>query len=148
MNIHKMMRIFDKSIKYLLLPGYFQPTGTHSLINLINKRAKTFNVKVEASCRGRGIFLTRNYKHLDKNEHYVVQMYLHKPYPIDDLKFYLRIYLVLCCVNPMRAFIYKEGMVRFATEPYWSPAPSNIKNMCVHLTNYAINKNHEDYEAE
>ena len=108
--------------------------------NLINKRAKTFIVKPEASWQGRGIFLTRNYKNLDKNEHYVVQRYLHKPYLIDDLKFDLRIYVMLCCVNPMRAFIYKEGMVRFATEPYWSPTSSNMKNMYIHLTNYAINK--------
>mmetsp|Transcript_25004 Transcript_25004/g.28705 ORF Transcript_25004/g.28705 Transcript_25004/m.28705 type:complete len:375 (+) Transcript_25004:694-1818(+) len=71
---------------------------------------------------------------------------MHKPYLIDDLKFDLRIYVLLCGVNPLRAYIYKEGMVRFATEPYQSPNSSNLKNMYMHLTNYAINKNHEDYE--
>jgi len=37
-------------------------------------------------------------------------------------------------------------MARFAVEPYYSPTTSNLKNMYMHLTNYAINKNHEDYE--
>jgi len=65
------------------------------LSNSTNKRAKTFIVKPEASCQGRGIFLTRDYKQIDRNEHYVVQRYMHKPYLIDDLKFDLRIYVFL-----------------------------------------------------
>ena len=40
----------------------------------------------------------------------------------------------------MRAFIYKEGLARFATEKYKSPMGSNLNNLCMHLTNYAINK--------
>jgi len=35
----------------------------------------------------------------------------------------------------------RDGLVRFATEPYQKPGGSNLKNMCMHLTNYAINKN-------
>jgi tubulin polyglutamylase TTLL6/13 len=54
--------------------------------------------------------------------------------------------VLLVGVNPLRAFIYKEGMARFATEPYTSPTGNNLKNLYMHLTNYAINKNHEDYE--
>jgi tubulin polyglutamylase TTLL6/13 len=37
-------------------------------------------------------------------------------------------------------FIYKEGLARFATEEYHSPTGSNLNNLCMHLTNYAINK--------
>lgn len=40
----------------------------------------------------------------------------------------------------MRCFIYKEGLARFATEEYHSPMGSNLNNLCMHLTNYAINK--------
>ena len=35
------------------------------------KRAKTFIVKPEASCQGKGIFLTRSLNDIDPNEHYV-----------------------------------------------------------------------------
>jgi tubulin polyglutamylase TTLL6/13 len=145
-NLMKMCRVFDKEYK-IAPPTWLLPTDWNAFVDqFTKKRAKTFIVKPEASCQGRGIFLTRNYKNLDRNEHYVVQRYLHKPYLIDDLKFDLRIYVLLVGVNPLRAYIYKEGMARFATEPYCSPGGSNLKNLYMHLTNYAINKNHEDYE--
>ena len=70
----------------------------------------------------------------------MAQRYLHKPYLIDGLKFDLRIYVLVTGVNPLRCFIYKEGLARFATEPYHSPMVSNLNNLCMHLTNYAINK--------
>jgi tubulin polyglutamylase TTLL6/13 len=40
----------------------------------------------------------------------------------------------------MRIYIHEKGIARFATEPYVAPKPSNIDNMFIHLTNYAINK--------
>jgi len=75
-----------------------------------------------------------------QGEHYVAQRYLHKPYLIENLKFDLRIYVLVTGLNPLRAFIYKEGLARFATEQYHSPQGSNLNNLCMHLTNYAINK--------
>jgi tubulin polyglutamylase TTLL6/13 len=40
----------------------------------------------------------------------------------------------------MRIYIHEKGIARFATEAYIAPRPSNIDNMFIHLTNYAINK--------
>jgi tubulin polyglutamylase TTLL6/13 len=40
----------------------------------------------------------------------------------------------------MRVFFYKEGLCRLATCEYRSPNPSNLDNLYMHLTNYAINK--------
>jgi tubulin polyglutamylase TTLL6/13 len=72
---------------------------------------------------------------------------MHKPYLIDGYKFDLRIYVLLAGVNPMRVFLYKEGLARFATVPYESPQPSNLDNLFMHLTNYAINKDSENFVA-
>ena len=72
---------------------------------------------------------------------------MHKPYLIDGFKFDLRLYVLLAGVNPLRVFLYKEGLARFATVPYESPQPANLSNLFMHLTNYAINKESENFVA-
>ena len=70
----------------------------------------------------------------------VVQRYMHKPYLIDGFKFDLRLYVFVNGINPLRVYIFKDGLARFATVKYQTPAPGNLSNLCMHLTNYAINK--------
>ena len=65
---------------------------------------------------------------------------------IDGLKFDLRIYVLLYGVNPLRVYIFDDGLARFATTPYEAPAGRNMNNMFMHLTNYAINKNSSNYQ--
>ena len=67
------------------------------------------------------------------------------PFLLEDLKFDLRIYVLLYGVNPLRIFQFKEGLVRLATEPYVAPTGDNIDNLFIHLTNYAINKNNDNF---
>lgn len=139
-NLLSMQKYFPREYSFFpktwLLPGDFK-----AFKDQFNERkAKTFIIKPENSSQGKGIFLTRNYDWFNPNEHYVAQRYLHKPYLIDGLKFDLRIYVLLTSVTPLRIFIYKEGLARFATNQYTPPTGSNLQNMCMHLTNYAINK--------
>jgi tubulin polyglutamylase TTLL6/13 len=53
----------------------------------------------------------------------------------------LRIYVLLYGINPMKIYIFEDGLARFATTPYETPNQKNLNNMYMHLTNYAINKN-------
>jgi tubulin polyglutamylase TTLL5 len=62
---------------------------------------------------------------------------------IDGLKFDLRIYVALTSINPLRIYIYEEGLTRFATTPYESPENKFVnkkEGKFAHLTNYSINK--------
>ena len=54
-------------------------------------------------------------------------------------KFDLRLYVAVTSFDPLRIYLYKEGLGRFASEPYLKGGAS-LDNLCVHLTNYKINK--------
>lgn len=91
-------------------------------------------------CQGRGIYLVKDPGDVEHTDNCVAQRYITNPFLIDDLKFDLRLYVLLMGVNPLRIFLFKDGLVRLATEPYVKPTEDNIGNLFMHLTNYAINK--------
>jgi len=57
----------------------------------------------------------------------------------------LRIYVLLAGCDPLRIYLFDDGLGRFATEEYVAPTSSNMENMCMHLTNYAINKDNPNF---
>lgn len=66
---------------------------------------------------------------------------------IENLKFDLRIYILLSGVDPLRIYWYKEGLCRLATAEYKPPREKNLDNLYMHLTNYAINKSAANFIA-
>ena len=64
---------------------------------------------------------------------------------IQELKFDLRLYVLLKSVSPLKIFLYKEGLARFSTVKYEKPSGSNAGDMFMHLTNYAINKTNPNF---
>ena len=72
--------------------------------------------------------------------------YISNPMLINDLKFDLRIYVLVTSFDPcLRAYVYHEGLVRFAAEAF---SLQNLNQQCSHLTNYAINKKHSNFHVE
>lgn len=61
------------------------------------------------------------------------------------LKFDLRIYVLVTGCDPLRIFLYKDGLVRFATEQYEPISHQNKKQVFKHLTNFAINKDNPNF---
>lgn len=56
----------------------------------------------------------------------------------------MRIYVVVTSFYPLRIYVYREGLARFATEKYSKEAEA--KNLYVHLTNYSINKKNKNFK--
>ncbi|XP_074090164.1 tubulin polyglutamylase TTLL13-like isoform X2 [Macrotis lagotis] len=108
-------------------------------------KTRTYICKPDSGCQGRGIFITRNPREIKPGEHMICQQYISKPFLIDGFKFDMRIYVLITSCDPLRVFMYEEGLARFATMPYMEPSISNLDDVCMHLTNYAINKHNENF---
>lgn len=95
----------------------------------------------------------------------VVQLYIDNPYLINGTKFDLRLYILVTSVNPLRLYLYDNGLVRFASgivfshddrlhsrlrPPFvisveYSPNVQTIADRYMHLTNYSINRLNRRY---
>jgi len=76
----------------------------------------TFIVKPSHDCQGRGIYLLNKFEQLkDPDSNVVAQTYIDNPFLIDNLKFDLRIYVLLYGINPLKIYLFDDGLARFAT---------------------------------
>lgn len=96
---------------------------------------------------------------------FIVQEYVDRPFLVYGYKMDLRLYVVVTSYAPLRCYVYHEGLVRFATTPYYtphqhpeeeeeechhrrgpiSPSRTSASECTAHLTNFTINKKSEDY---
>lgn len=65
---------------------------------------------------------------------------------IDGLKFDIRIYVLIFSLDPLKIYLYEEGLVRFATVDYQIPSRKNLHETFMHLTNYSLNKRSANYK--
>lgn len=69
------------------------------------------------------------------------------PALINGHKFDFRIYvLITSVIEPLTIFVYRDGLVRLASEKYDSN--QNIQDFYVHLTNYSLNKKNNNYDGD
>ena len=104
-------------------------------------------VKPTQSSQGKGIYLIDDLSELNlKDDRAVICKYISNPLLVNNHKFDLRIYVLLTCIDPLRIYVYNEGLARFASEPYDTSATANAKkNLYQHLTNYSINKKSDNF---
>ncbi|XP_054851545.1 tubulin polyglutamylase TTLL6 [Eublepharis macularius] len=144
-NMGRMLKLFPKEFNFFprtwCLPADYGELQAYSR----SKKHKTFICKPDSGCQGRGIYVTRSVKDIKPEEDMICQLYISKPFIIDGFKFDLRVYVLVTSCDPLRVYIYKEGLARFATSTYSDPSISNLDNVCMHLTNYSINKHSANF---
>lgn len=100
-------------------------------------------MKPVASSCGRGIYLTKGVPPpLQVGKKMICQRYIGNPLLIFGRKFDLRMYCVITSFDPLRIYLFDDGLVRFAAEKYAGPS-RDLENVHIHLTNYSVNKTAE-----
>ncbi|XP_061635085.1 tubulin polyglutamylase TTLL7 isoform X2 [Phyllopteryx taeniolatus] len=151
-NMSKMIRC--QSQEYSFVPKtWIFPAEYTQFQNYVKelrrkRKQKTFIVKPANGAMGIGISLIRNCEKLPAQEHFIVQEYLEKPFLMEGYKFDLRIYILVTSCDPLRIFLYNDGLVRMGTEKYHAPSEANLSQLYMHLTNYSVNKHNENFERD
>ena len=80
----------------------------------------------------------------------VAQRYIDSPLLLDELKFDLRIYVVITGIHDgdMKAYMADEGLARFCTMKYEKPDAQNRKKTFMHLTNFSLNKQSKNFKED
>ncbi|KAL5009107.1 hypothetical protein ScPMuIL_014688 [Solemya velum] len=143
-NIQRMQQIksfkqFDFIPQSFILPSEYQDYCASFL-----KDKSPWIVKPVASSRGRGVFLVHHPDQVPLDENLIVCKYVNNPMLIDGFKFDIRLYVVVTSYDPLLIYLYEEGLTRFATVKY-EKSVRHIRNQCMHLTNYSVNKKSNDY---
>uniref|UniRef100_A0A0X3PV47 Tubulin polyglutamylase ttll6 n=2 Tax=Schistocephalus solidus TaxID=70667 RepID=A0A0X3PV47_SCHSO len=144
-NLNRMFKLFPKDYnifpKTWTLPADWGDLQQYARL----RKNKTYILKPDSGCQGRGIWITKTPKDIKPTENLICQVYLSKPFLIDGFKFDLRLYVLVTSITPLRIFVFKDGLARFTTMPYRDPTVGNVSNVYMHLTNYAVQKHSEKF---
>lgn len=164
-NIRRMQRYFGNDAFDIVPKSFLIPQDEADLRRDAEMDPGTeekpliYIVKPGASSCGRGIHLYKGVppmpRGVGRDKEMVCQRYIGNPLLIYGRKFDLRLYCVITAFDPLRIYLFDEGLVRFAAEKYRGP-DQDIDNIHVHLTNYSVNKTAElskestgkDYESD
>ena len=82
---------------------------------MVKNPDKSWIVKPASSSQGKGIFITQDISEIPPRTQMVVSEYVNRPFLVDGYKFDLRVYVAVTSINPLRVYIYEDGLARFAT---------------------------------
>jgi tubulin polyglutamylase TTLL5 len=128
---------FDFTPKTYVLPQEFEAFEKH-----FAEEEGWWIIKPCCSSQGRGIYIVDALEDVPRDEALVISRYVANPLLVNGLKFDLRLYVLVPCFEPLRIYLYEEGLARFASEPY---GESSKARRFAHLTNYSVNKKNSHF---
>ena len=156
-NLEAMKKKFPKEYNFypqtFSLPKDFALLHRHFASDSGRKSKHTWIIKPDGGAKGKGIFLTRDMSEIQyaiqsNGCSYVAQRYIARPCLIDGKKFDLRLYVLVTSCDPLRIYLFRDGLCRLCTVPFVKPSAKNLKDRCAHLTNYSINKRSDAFERD
>ncbi|XP_013386992.1 tubulin polyglutamylase TTLL4-like [Lingula anatina] len=91
---------------------------------------------------GKGIEVIHQFGQIPLQHRRIAQRYIPNPFLINGYKFDLRVLVLVTSVDPLRVYVYRDGLVRFATKKFTTRAFDET----IHLTNVEVNEKNPDYK--
>ena len=101
-------------------------------------------VKPYDSTFGIGIHIFKSLKYEKKKHKYIITKYISHPHLIKGKKYDIRLYILVTGFKPLRIYLNKEGIIRFAVQKY-EINDSSLDDIYMHLTNSQINQKSNKY---
>jgi len=93
---------------------------------------------------GRGIKVVTKDSDVKNKKDYLASEYINNPHLINNFKYDLRIYILVTSYDPLRIYMFKDGLTRFATYEY-NDKVKDVKKRFIHLTNFSVNKHSKKF---
>lgn len=119
-NVKFMQHRFGKKDYGFIPETYVLPKEFGEFFNSFKRREEDISindnlwiVKANALSRGRGIYLVDDPSQVSLETPVIVSKYIANPLLIKGRKFDLRLYVAVTSFDPLRIYLYKEGLARF-----------------------------------
>ncbi|KAK8889794.1 positive regulation of cilium movement [Tritrichomonas musculus] len=141
-----MARLLERAQKefpdiYNFFPkSFILPEQNDEFVRELSTTNKKYLVKPDMGSMGQGIIIIDPGTPYKPNDDLSVAQEYSESFLIDNTKFDLRIYVLICSVNPLRIYIYKDGLARFCSAQY------SADSIYSQLTNVSLNKDNPEME--
>lgn len=122
-----MKRIYGKAFEIAPTTYIFPEDYKRFVLDReMNNFKSMYIMKPAASSCGRGIKVIGKRTHVNKRSGYIVSKYVSRPHLIRGFKYDLRVYVLVTSFEPLKIYLFRDGLVRLATVPY-TTSKSSIK---------------------
>jgi len=121
--------LFDISPQTYIFPGDFEKWRV-----VASDPNKIWISKPGDGARGEGIYLVTDPSAVTNQHNVLLQEYITNPHLMNARKYTLRFYVAITSLDPLRAWVFPEGLTKLATQPF-SLNPNSLDNLFIHLTN-------------
>jgi tetratricopeptide (TPR) repeat protein len=137
-----LRRTLDKPWAPRFPATFLMPEDRDALIaHAAGEPGALYIAKPRRGTGGQNMAISRDVQALSQRPDVVVQRYIERPYLVDGRKGHVRLHGLVTSLDPFRAFLHADGIVRFAPEPY-DCGDSALNDVHAHITNTALHLDH------
>lgn len=133
--------------------GFNLPSEYDQFVEEFKRNPSPYILKPPLAARGEGIRMLSSLDDIDRDDPYLkekiplAQKYIANPLLFHGkFKMTFRLYVAFTSVDPIRLYVYKNGLVRICSTPYQN---DDYNNLLIHLTNWDLHKDNEnEFEKE